>query len=160
MVYVVVVVGETWRLPLAATAPMPGSIVTLSALEELQLRVADAPAEILAGDTVTETLTCPGPGTGSTEPPPQPENARKRSPTAGNTEKPNLRPIRKRTCPRSTYICFSIWKPEAHAELQPLNKISHTGTNAGTRRFEVYTRKRARLAPRSGSTKTLITNVS
>jgi hypothetical protein len=52
MVYVVVSWGATSREPLELTAPIPGTMVTLSVFDELQVRVAALPKMIASGEAV------------------------------------------------------------------------------------------------------------
>jgi len=57
IVYTVVEVGITARLPVKATFPIPWSILTILAPETLQLSVEDWPAEIVSGFAVNESIT-------------------------------------------------------------------------------------------------------
>src|ERR671919_1500378 len=56
MVYVVVVAGDTVRVPLAGTVPMPLSMVTLVALDELHDNVDDPPDVIVVGEALNVTV--------------------------------------------------------------------------------------------------------
>ena len=56
MMYVVVSAGETDNEPLSGTLPMPLSILTVSALEELHVKIADSPAAILWGEALKVTV--------------------------------------------------------------------------------------------------------
>jgi len=47
--YVVVVIGETARVPMRATLPIPLSILTVSAFSTFQLSVAVSPISIVMG---------------------------------------------------------------------------------------------------------------
>src|SRR5258708_39126981 len=55
--YDVVLLGNTWRLPLLCTGPSPGSIVTEVASLTDQRRVADCPRSIELGSAVNCPIT-------------------------------------------------------------------------------------------------------
>ena len=59
-----VAVGVTFRVPDAATAPMPWLIVTLVALVVLQVRTAVWPVAIDVGDAVMDAVGGTGPRAG------------------------------------------------------------------------------------------------
>lgn len=55
--YVVVALGNTWRLPFDCTVPNPGSIVTVVASETDHRKVADCPRSIDDGSAVNCAIT-------------------------------------------------------------------------------------------------------
>lgn len=67
-----VAVGLTTFDPLAATVPMPWSMLTLVAFEAVQVMVVDAPAVMLAGCADAATTGAGVLGAASTLPPPHP----------------------------------------------------------------------------------------
>src|SRR5579859_36598 len=62
-VYVVVAAGLTLTVPAGACLPTPGSISTLTAFCDCQVKAEVCPAEICMGLAVMETASVPGGGT-------------------------------------------------------------------------------------------------